>query len=83
MAKIKINREKCKGCLLCIGVCPKGAITIDGKLNRRGAQPVKFSRQANLNKGGVPPEAGQESTECLGCAFCAIICPDACIEVYK
>ena len=67
MAKITIGREKCKGCLLCISVCPKGLICIDKKLNRRGVNPVRF----------------KDSPECLGCSMCAIICPDCCIEVWK
>jgi 2-oxoglutarate ferredoxin oxidoreductase subunit delta len=83
MAKITIDREKCKGCLLCISFCPKGLISVDKDLNRRGVKPVKFSRQANLNEGGIPLKAGNETPECLGCAMCAIICPDCCIEVYK
>ncbi|MCX5702809.1 MAG: 4Fe-4S dicluster domain-containing protein [Candidatus Omnitrophica bacterium] len=83
MAKIVINREKCKGCLLCISFCPKGLIGLDKDLNRRGIKPVKFSRQANLNKGGTPPKAEKETSDCIGCSMCAIICPDCCIEVYK
>ncbi len=102
MAKITIDREKCKGCLLCISFCPKGLISVDKDLNRRGVKPVKFSRQANLNEGGIPLKAGNETPECppsprlrrtiprsfseggcLGCAMCAIICPDCCIEVFK
>ena len=83
MAKITIDREKCKGCLLCISFCPKGLINVGKGLNRRGAKPVKFYRQANLNKGGIPPKAGNETSECLGCAMCAIICPDCCIEVFR
>jgi len=67
MAKITINREKCKGCLLCIKFCPKGLLFIDKELNRRGVAPVKF----------------KESDECIGCTMCALICPDCCIEVYK
>ncbi|MBU3958391.1 MAG: 4Fe-4S dicluster domain-containing protein [Candidatus Omnitrophica bacterium] len=67
MAKINIDRERCKGCLFCISFCPKGLIGIDKRLNRRGVEPVKFKEQG----------------ECLGCAMCAIICPDCCIEVYK
>ncbi len=83
MAKITIDRERCKGCLLCISFCPKGLISVDKNLNRRGVKPVKFSRQTNLNKGEIPPKAGNESPECLGCTMCAIICPDCCIEVSK
>jgi len=67
MPKITINREKCKGCLLCVSVCPKGALIVDKDLNKKGVKPVKF-------KDGV---------ECIGCAMCAVICPDCCIEVYK
>ncbi|PIP20172.1 MAG: hypothetical protein COX40_06275 [Candidatus Omnitrophica bacterium CG23_combo_of_CG06-09_8_20_14_all_40_11] len=83
MAKITIDRERCKGCLLCISFCPKGLISVDKGLNQRGAKPVKFSLQANLNEGGIPLKVGNETSECLGCAMCAIICPDCCIEVYK
>ncbi|MDI6605931.1 MAG: 4Fe-4S binding protein [Candidatus Omnitrophota bacterium] len=67
MAKIEIDREKCKGCLLCVGACPKGLISIDKKLNARGIRPVKFKADG----------------PCLGCCICAYICPDCCIEVYK
>lgn len=67
MPKITIEREKCKGCRLCIAFCPKGAIIPEEKLNQRGARPVKFKPGA----------------ECAGCTFCALICPDGCIEVYK
>ena len=67
MPKITIDREKCKGCLLCISFCPEGAISADKDLNRRGVKPVKF----------------KDNSDCIGCAMCAIICPDGCIEVYK
>ena len=83
MAKITIDKDKCKGCLLCISFCPKGLIAVDERLNKHGVKLVKFSRQVNLNKGGIPSEAGKDTDECLGCAMCAVICPDCCIEVYK
>ena len=67
MPKITIDKNKCKGCLLCISFCPKGLIGVDGKLNKRGVKPVKFNN----------------NPDCMGCALCAIICPDCCIEVYK
>ena len=83
MAKINLNKDKCKGCLLCAAFCPKGLLKKSNCLNKKGIAFVEFSRQANLNKGGIPPEAGKETDECLGCAMCALICPDCCIEVYK
>jgi len=67
MAKIIIDREKCKGCFICVSACPKGLIKPEKTLNKKGVNPVKF--------------AGDD--ECLGCCLCAIICPDCCIEVYK
>ncbi|MFH1339552.1 MAG: 4Fe-4S dicluster domain-containing protein [Candidatus Omnitrophota bacterium] len=68
MPKIIVERERCKGCLLCIGFCPQSLIRLDNGLNCRGVKPVKFS-----DKNG----------ECIGCMQCALICPDCCIEVYK
>ncbi|MCX5704651.1 MAG: 4Fe-4S binding protein [Candidatus Omnitrophica bacterium] len=67
MPKIKIDREKCKGCLLCVSVCSKNMIMADGELNKRGVKPVVF----------------KDTGVCIGCAMCAVICPDCCIEVWK
>ncbi|RJP27339.1 MAG: 4Fe-4S dicluster domain-containing protein [Candidatus Omnitrophota bacterium] len=67
MAKIVIDSQKCKGCLLCISVCPRKEIVVSDKMNRRGARIVKF----------------KDDGLCSGCGMCAIICPDCCIEVYK
>jgi len=83
MPKITIKKDKCKGCLLCISFCPKGLIIVDNDLNRKGVRPAKFSRRANKIADGIPPGAGKDNSECLGCTMCAIICPDCCIEVYK
>jgi 2-oxoglutarate ferredoxin oxidoreductase subunit delta len=43
MAKIKIDKERCKGCYLCIANCPKGLIKISGRINIKGIKPVEFS----------------------------------------
>ncbi len=67
MPKIKIDTDRCKGCFLCIEACPKKLISIGTGLNSKGVNPVKF----------------KDNGECIGCKFCAIICPDCCIEIYK
>jgi 2-oxoglutarate ferredoxin oxidoreductase subunit delta len=67
MSKIEISREKCKGCLLCISVCPKGSIKQSKKLNSKGVKPVEFT----------------EGALCIGCSMCAVICPDCAIEVFR
>ena len=67
MAEIKINREKCKGCELCVFFCPKNCITMDDSINSRGYQPTCFAKK----------------DECTGCAICAQVCPDVAIEVWR
>jgi len=67
MGKVVINEERCKGCQLCIEVCPKRLLVIAESINSFGYQPVKIE--------------GEE--KCTGCALCAVICPDLAIEVYK
>lgn len=42
MAKIKIDKERCKGCYLCVVNCPKGLIKISSTINKRGVKPVEF-----------------------------------------
>ena len=42
MPKITINPQRCKGCLLCVGVCPKGCIVLADTINDRGIQPVRY-----------------------------------------
>jgi 2-oxoglutarate ferredoxin oxidoreductase subunit delta len=39
--KIIINIERCKGCGLCIMVCPKGSIIISKKSNKNGFFPAQ------------------------------------------
>lgn len=68
MAKITIDREKCKACFLCISFCPKALIKVGQGLNQQGVTAVEFDDKHN---------------HCLGCQQCALICPDCCIEVYK
>jgi len=39
--KINIDSERCKGCGLCLAVCPKQAISISAKSNRQGYFPAE------------------------------------------
>jgi 2-oxoglutarate ferredoxin oxidoreductase subunit delta len=63
---ITIDREKCKGCMLCINACPVNVLAEDTVINSSGSYPVKA---VNIEK-------------CIACGNCYELCPDVCIEVY-
>jgi 2-oxoglutarate ferredoxin oxidoreductase subunit delta len=72
MAKVKgrvtFNEDICKGCGLCVPVCPVDIIALEEiKTNRKGYHPA-----------GV-----KEMDKCIGCANCAMICPDLVIKVER
>ena len=70
MAKLMviIDTDSCKGCELCISVCPKQVLTVDKtNFNARGVYPVKTDKQE----------------ECIGCASCALMCPDGVLTIQK
>ena len=69
--KIVIDRQRCKGCYLCLDVCPKSNLEIDPERNEQGYHPARFR------------EEDQEDKACTGCAMCAVICPEVAIEVYR
>jgi len=68
MAKVTIKEDLCKGCGLCVSVCPRKILKIsESVINKRGYSPVECFR----------PE------DCIGCAFCATMCPDCVITVER
>ncbi|MFH2053804.1 MAG: 4Fe-4S binding protein [bacterium] len=42
---MEVNPELCKGCQLCIGVCPKSVIAISEKLNSASYHPAYYMGQ--------------------------------------
>ncbi|MCL2105748.1 MAG: 4Fe-4S binding protein [Oscillospiraceae bacterium] len=68
MTKVTFQENLCKGCGLCVGVCPKKIIRLDtGRLNAKGYHPARADR----------------AEDCIACAFCAAMCPDCVITVEK
>ncbi|MBN2706132.1 MAG: 4Fe-4S binding protein [Deltaproteobacteria bacterium] len=67
MGKIEIDSERCKGCGLCVEVCPEAILEIGTGINLGGYQYVVAMR----------PEA------CVGCCRCAEMCPDVAIAVWR
>ncbi len=64
---VDIDAERCKGCELCVYECPAHTLKLSDDVNHRG---YKHSTQ-------VRPD------QCIGCASCALVCPDGCITVYQ
>lgn len=66
---VTVDASLCKGCTLCIPVCPKGLLRVAGdRFNARGVHPIELD----------DPEGA-----CTGCELCATICPEAAITVYR
>lgn len=64
---IEVDVQRCKGCQLCIAVCPKGILKLSSTINKKGFHPLKVS----------------SPKDCTGCGFCYDICPDVAIEVFR
>lgn len=60
-----IDIERCKGCGLCVTVCPKNVLEISETVNPKGYFPAFQAR----------PE------DCIHCALCCAICPDVAITI--
>ena len=65
MPNVKIDRDRCKGCGLCVQYCPQEVLEMSREINLKGYFFATATR----------PHA------CIGCSVCAITCPDVAIEV--
>jgi 2-oxoglutarate ferredoxin oxidoreductase subunit delta len=60
-----IEENLCKGCGLCVSVCPKHVLEISKKVNAKGYFPAFQAR----------PQ------DCVRCALCCTMCPDVAITI--
>lgn len=68
MVELVIDKERCKGCGLCVRACPKKLLVIsESVINRSGYHPAEMTDMA----------------ACVACTACALTCPDVCIEISK
>jgi len=62
-----IDTDGCKGCGLCVSVCPKNVLEISNDVNVKGYFPAYQAR----------PE------DCIHCAICCVMCPDVAISIVE
>jgi 2-oxoglutarate ferredoxin oxidoreductase subunit delta len=62
-----VDKNRCKGCGLCVAVCPKNVLELSDEVNAMGYFPVYQAR----------PE------DCVYCTTCCIMCPDVAITISK
>ena len=60
-----IDADRCKGCGLCVTICPKKVLEISEQVNTKGYFPAFQAR----------PE------DCIKCALCCTMCPDVAITI--
>ena len=60
-----IEENFCKGCGLCVSVCPKNVLEISTQVNTKGYFPAYQAR----------PQ------DCILCAICCTMCPDVAISI--
>lgn len=67
MAKIKLNQHWCKGCGLCIEICPKNV----------------YDREVNVSAKGFREIIIKNPDACNQCMLCELLCPDLAITIQK
>lgn len=64
---VGIKEDWCKACGLCLEACKPKVLRFSEKINAHGYHPVELI----------------EAEKCSGCKACALVCPEAAIEVYR
>lgn len=68
MARIVVDDRYCKGCGLCVDICPQHIIELDNdRITAKGYHPAKLA----------------EPEKCTACSSCYMVCPDVAITVVR
>jgi 2-oxoglutarate ferredoxin oxidoreductase subunit delta len=63
----EIDPDRCKGCGLCVAVCPEKILRLAEAFNRQGQHYSECFAEER----------------CTACTSCAVICPDSAIRVWR
>lgn len=66
--RVSFDSDFCKGCSLCISVCPMKILALD---------------LTKVNQIGYNPAYCIDQEKCIACVNCAIMCPDSVITVER
>ena len=67
-AILTFDRDRCKGCELCVAACPRQILALD---------------MTSVNKKGYHSVGITDIEKCIACACCARMWPDCVITVEK
>ena len=65
MKSVRVIKRYCKGCGLCVAFCRRGALKMSDDVGASGFQEVEIA----------------DPDRCTGCAQCALMCPEAAVEI--
>jgi 2-oxoglutarate ferredoxin oxidoreductase subunit delta len=65
--EVVIDDKRCKGCAICVAVCPQQSLAIQDAFNPAGYF--------------FPAMTG--GAECTGCGACVKLCPDFAVTVFE
>ncbi|WP_312476229.1 4Fe-4S binding protein [Neobacillus sp.] len=65
-AYVTIDENLCKGCGLCVSVCPQETLSLTNEPNSKGYFPA----------------LQQHPDGCTACNKCAVMCPEIAIKVF-
>ena len=67
MATVTIDARRCKGCEICVTVCPRKLLKRSDQIGARGFRLVEVT----------------DEHRCSGCLQCTLVCPDAAITIVE
>ena len=65
MPTVLVEKDRCKGCGLCVSACPSHVLAMTQEINAKGYfYPMV-----------------EHPDDCNGCLHCALVCPDVAVQV--
>lgn len=65
--EVVIEDKRCKGCSICVQVCPQESLEV----------------LESFNQAGYFYPAMKDGADCTGCGACVKLCPDFAVTVYE